>query len=81
MIDNRHAILNHCDRASYQGYIEALPLIGHARLFGYWIQESVNSACVMAWGLRRRFRFYLNLIAAPQENAAVRIVSGIELQV
>jgi len=47
MIDNRHAILNDCDRASYQGYIEALPLIGLARLLWYWIEESVDSSRVM----------------------------------
>ena len=42
MIDNRHAILNNSDRASHQGYVEALPLIGLARLFRYWIEESVR---------------------------------------
>jgi hypothetical protein len=66
MIDNRHAILNHSDRASYQRYVEALPLISLARRFGYWVQESVNSACVLDWRFRLLFLFYLNLLAAPQ---------------
>ena len=51
MVDDRHAILNNGDRASYQSYVEALPLIGLARLFRYWIQKPVDSSSVMAWRL------------------------------
>jgi len=81
MVDNRHAILNNGDRASYQRYVESLPLIGLTRLFGYWIQESIDPSCVMAWRLRFRIGFYLNFVAPPQKDATVRFGSSVEFQV
>src|SRR5437867_1356356 len=79
IINNRLAILDHCDHSSNQRNIETLPVSWLARQFGRRSQETVHSAGMMTGRFLDGVGFNLHLVAAAQIHATIGVRRTVEL--
>ena len=80
VVNDRLAILHNCDVSADQSYVIRLPGIGFARQLRRGREEPIHPTGVVARRFLDRVSFNLHFITAAEVNAAIGVVTDVELE-